>query len=174
MDGDPDPERAGGGEVTGPLPSTLPDYEDEPDPGMENIARVEQENEMIFEDEFGMEVEPDPDEHSKTKERSYSIRSSQSDSSVSEKAKKFIAENRPGPSKMLNIEKSSADHFRTENSTAAIPPPPPAQKKRDFGENSTKNEGGGTLLRISQARVTALISRRSFTRSGQPGTDQQM
>ncbi len=174
MDGDPDPERAGGGMVTRPLSSTLPDYEDEPDPGMENTARDEQENEMVFEDEFGMEVEPDPDEHSKTKERSYSIRSNQSDSSVSEKAKKFIAENRPGPSKMLNTENSSADHLRTENSIAAIPPPPPAQKTRDFGENSSKNEGGGVLLRISKTRVIALISRRSFTRSGLPGTDRQM
>ncbi len=82
MDGDPDPKRAGGGEVTRPLSSTLPDYEDEPDPGMENTARDGQENEMVFEDEFGMEVEPDPDEYSKTKERSYSIRSNQSDSSV--------------------------------------------------------------------------------------------
>jgi hypothetical protein len=143
MDGDPDSEKAGGGESTRPLPSTLPDYEDEPDPDMENTARDEQENVMAFEDEFGMEVEPDPEEHIKSKERSYSIRSNQSDSSVSEKAKKFIAENRPGPSKMLNIEKNSADHFRTGNSIAAIPPPPPAQTKRDFGENSSKNEGGG-------------------------------
>jgi hypothetical protein len=129
MDGVPDPGRAGGGEVTSPLPSTLPDYEDEPDPGLEHTARDGEENEMAFEEEFGMEVEPDPDEYRKTKERSYSIRSNQSDSSVSEKAKKFIAENRPGPSRKQNIENSSADHLRTESSIVAIPPPPPAQKK---------------------------------------------
>jgi hypothetical protein len=174
MDGDPDPGRTGGGDASGPLSSTLPDYEDELKPGMENTARDGQENVMAFEEEFGMEVEPDPDACSLPKERSYSIRSNQSDSSVSEKAKKFIAENRPGPSKMQNIETSSADPLRMEISSAAIPPPPPAQKTRESGANSSKNEGGGGILRLPQTRVTALTSRRSFTRSGRPGIDRQM
>jgi hypothetical protein len=47
--------------------------------------------EYFYEEEYCMEVEPDPNEENLTKERSYSIKSSQSDSSVSEKAKKIIA-----------------------------------------------------------------------------------
>jgi hypothetical protein len=143
MDGAPDPGRTGVGDVSGPSSSTLPDYEDELEPGMENTARGGQENVMAFEEEFGMEVEPDLDECSLPKERSYSIRSNQSDSSVSEKAKKFIAENRPGPSKMKNTETRSADPLLMEILSAAIPPLPPAQKTRESGAKSSKNDGGG-------------------------------
>jgi hypothetical protein len=147
MDVAPDPGRTGVGDVSGPSSSTLPDYEDELEPGLENTARDGQENVMAFEEEFGMEVEPDLDECSLPKERSYSIRSNQSDSSVSEKAKKFIAENRPGPTKMQNTETRSADPLQMEFSSAAIPPPPPAQKTRESGAKSFKTDGGGGLLR---------------------------
>ncbi len=88
MDGVPDLGRTGGGSEPGPSSSTLLDYEDEIEPGMEGHSPEGQENELVYEEEFGMEVEPDPDEGSLPKERSYSIKSNQSDSSVSEKAKK--------------------------------------------------------------------------------------
>jgi hypothetical protein len=162
MDGAPDPGRTGGGDESGPSSSTLPDYEDELEPGMENTGREGQENEMAYEEEFGMEVEPDPDECSLPKERSYSIKSNQSDSSVSEKAKKFIAENRPGPSKMQNIETGSGDPLLMGKTNVAIPPPPPLKKKGNLGQTVLKTMGGG-LLRLSPTRVTALTSRRSFT-----------
>jgi hypothetical protein len=163
MDGAPDPGRTGVGDIPGPASSALPDYEDELEPGLENTARDGQENELPFEEEFGMEVEPDPDECSVPKERSYSIRSNQSDSSVSEKAKKFIAEIRPGPTKTQNIETRGADPLLMEQSSVAIPPPPPAQNTRIFESKSTKPDGGGGALRPFKSRVIALISRLSFT-----------
>jgi hypothetical protein len=174
MDGAPDPGRTGVGDTLGPTSSALPDYEDELEPGLENTARDGQENESAFEEEFSMEVEPDPDECSVPKERSYSIRSNQSDSSVSEKAKKFIAENRPGPTRMQNIETRSADPLLMEQSSVAIPPPPPAQKTKISESKSIKTDGGGGALHPFKSRVTTLISRLSFTRSGLPGTDLPM
>jgi hypothetical protein len=86
MDDAPDLGRIGGGTEPGPSAPTLPDCEEEIEPGMEGDSPEGRENEMAYEEEYGMEVEPDPNEDDLTKERSYSIKSNQSDSSVSEKA----------------------------------------------------------------------------------------
>jgi hypothetical protein len=150
MDGVPDPGRTGGGDGSGPSSSTLPDYEDELEPGMESTGREGQENKMAYKEEFGMEVELDPDECSLPKERSYSIRSNLSDSSVSEKAKKFIAENRPGPSKMQNIETGSGDPLLMGKTNVAIPPPPSAQKKEILGQTVLNMMGGGDFCVLPQ------------------------
>jgi hypothetical protein len=145
MDGIPDLGSTGGGSEPGPSSSTLPDYEDEMEPAMEGHGPEGQENEMVYEEEFGMEVEPDPDEGRLPKERSYSIKSNQSDSSVLEKAKKFIAENRPGPSKIQNTETGSVGPSLMEKTIVAIPPPPPAQRKTESGRINSENDGGGGI-----------------------------
>jgi hypothetical protein len=150
MDIAPDSRETGGGAEPGISPPILPDYEEEVESGMEGVSSEGREAALVYEEEYCMEVEPEPDEEhlpkradSNHKGRSYSIKSSQSDSSVSEKAKKFIAENRPGSSKIQNIQTVRVD--LEKKTVAAIPPPPPALGKPDCGSNISHTEGGGGI-----------------------------
>jgi hypothetical protein len=148
MDIAPDSRETGGGAEPGSSPPILPDYEEEVESGMEGVSSEGREAAMVYEEEYCMEVEPEPDEEhlpkradNNHKGRSYSIKSSQSNSSVSEKAKKFIPKNRPGPSKMQNMETVRVD--LEKKTAAAIPPPSPAHGKTDSGSNISHTEGGG-------------------------------
>jgi hypothetical protein len=153
----------------------LPDYEEEIEPGMEGDSPDARGNELSYVEEYGMEVEPDANEGELPKERSYSVKSNQSDSRVSEKAKKFIAENRMGPCKKQNIETSGDDRSLGKKKSAAIPPPPPAQEKTGSGNfSSNVDGGGGGILRPAPARGTLWIFHRNFIQLEQPGTDPQM
>ncbi len=122
---------------------TLPDYEEETEPGMEGDSPDARGNELSYVEEYGMEVEPDATDGELPKERSYLVKSNQSDSSVSEKAKKFIAENRIGPSRKQNIESSDDGLSVGKKNIAANPPPPPAQEKTGSGKFGTNIDRGG-------------------------------
>jgi hypothetical protein len=142
MEDVPDHEMTGGGMQPGTSATTLPDYEDEPEPGMDGDSPDEQGNELSYVEEYGMEVEPAATGGELPKERSYSVKSNQSDSSVSEKAKKFIAENRIGLNRKQNIESGDDGITVPEKNLAANPPPPPAQWKTGSG-TTNDNRGGG-------------------------------
>ncbi len=141
MDDAPDHEMTGGGMQPGTSATTLPDYEDENEPGMDGGTLDALGNELSYVEEYGMEVEPAAIGGELPKERSYSVKSSQSDSSVSEKAKKFIAENRIGPNRKQNIESVDDGITVRKKNIAANPPPPPAQGKTGSGITNS-NRGG--------------------------------
>jgi hypothetical protein len=142
MDDAPDHEMTGGGMQPGTSATTLPDYEDENEPGMDGESPDALGNELPYVEEDGMEVDSAAIGGELPKERSYSVKSNQSDSSVSEKAKKFIAENRIGSNRKLNTESGDGGTVRKKN-IAANPPPPPAQGKPGSGVTNSYGGGGG-------------------------------
>jgi hypothetical protein len=121
----------------------LPDYEEEIEPGMEGDSPDARGNELSYVEEYGMEVEPDANEGELPKERSYSVKSNQSNSCVSEKAKKFIAENRMGPCKKQNIETSGDDRSLGKKKVLRFLLLPPLRKKQDPETLAQTLTGGG-------------------------------
>jgi hypothetical protein len=146
MDDAPDHVMTGGMMQPGTSVTTLPDYEDENEPGMDGDSPDARGNELTYVEEYGMEVEPDAIGGELPKERSYSVKSNQSDSSVSEKEKKFIAENRIGPTRKQNTESGDDGLTVGKKHIAANPPPPPAQEKTGSGKTNSDRGGGNCTM----------------------------